>query len=145
MDSEQELAKAKWLLICGAIFLLSCFMCYDELAYLLWGREAQATVAKVYESRSRRGPTRLTVEFTFSEPGGLHRKGMVTVPTDWSAPRSGTVPVEYTAGELGRARLAGQVNWTWIIVFAASVAAMGVFGYRLWREANDDAPRKRRV
>ena len=86
----------------------------------------------------------LVVEFTFTEPDGTFRRGSTNVKTDWPGPRTGTVPVEYTPGELGRARLAGHVSWVGIIIFATALIVVGVFGYMMWKEANEEYRSKRR-
>jgi hypothetical protein len=149
VDGKEELARAKRLLGCGAMFLLSCFLVYDEFSYLAWGREAQATVTKAYESRKggrfgAGGPSELEVDFTFTEADGTQRRGTDTVAPDWPLPRTGTVAVQYTPGELGRARLKGHVQWGGIVFFGVSLAAVAVCGVLLWREAIEAArPEKR--
>jgi hypothetical protein len=45
--------------------------------------------------------------------------------------------VRCTAGTDGRARLAGNVNWLMLGIFAASVVTLGVVGYRFWREVRE--------
>ena len=148
MDTDSELAKAKWLLISGVLFVVSCFICYGELVYLLNGRETQASVTKVYEVTKRgrfgmnRG-TRLEAEYAFKEPDGTRRTGTSTVGKDWDF--SDSVAVRYTPGENGRSRLAGHVNWLGIILFFASVCALGFFGFRIWRSYTEsDSPRTSR-
>ena len=142
MDADQELTRAKWLLFSGLFFLVSCFMSYRELVYLVRGRVAQAAVTKAYEvtQRGRFGVsqgTRLTVEYTFTEPDGTRRSDSDTVDTDWPLPSNESVPVQYTPGAGGRSRLSGHVNWAWIAIFVVSLGVMGVFGYRLWRVAHE--------
>jgi hypothetical protein len=142
MDTENELARAKWLLISVAVFLFSAWISWGELLYLIVGRDAQADVVKAYEvTRGGRfgvgGRQRLVVDYSFTEPGGTHRTGTDTVPPDWPIPQGGKVPVRYTAGADGNSRLAGHVNWIGIVLFGLSVGAVGVFGYRLWREASE--------
>jgi hypothetical protein len=142
VDTDSELARAKWLLFSGAFFLASCFICWGELAYLLRGRRTDATVTKAYEV-TRRGrfgigsSTALTVEYAFAEPDGTRRTGSDTVPPDWDLPPNGKAPVQYTPGEDGRSRLAGHVHWAGLAIFAVSVVVLGFFGYRLWREASE--------
>jgi hypothetical protein len=149
VDEKEELAKAKWLLGAGAFFILSCFFVYDEVSYLLSGREVEATLVKAYETRGGkfgRGARKLDVDFTFTEPDGTQRKGTDSVAPDWPLPRTGTVAVQYTPGELGRARLKGHVYWTSIVVFVAALGTVAVMGFLLWREANEEtrpAGRKR--
>ena len=56
VDQDSEIARAKWLLIAGLVFIVSLFIVYQELAYLVNGRDAVATVEKTYEaSRGRFG------------------------------------------------------------------------------------------
>jgi hypothetical protein len=142
MDRDSELARAKWLLFSGVLFIVSCFICYSELMYFLRGKQTQATITKAYEvaNRGRFGISRgtlLTVEYTFTEPDGTRRADSDTVRPDWELPSNGTVPVQYTPGSEGRSRLSGHVNWFGIGFFVLSVGVLGVFGYRLWREASE--------
>jgi hypothetical protein len=139
MDMDSELARAKWLLVSGALFLVSCFICYSELIYLLRGKQIHANVANVYEVHRGRFGQRmmLTVEYSFTEPDGRRRSGSAIVNPDWEAPANGMVVVQYTPGSDGRSRLAGDVNWFGIAFFVASVGVLGFFGYRLWREASE--------
>jgi hypothetical protein len=142
MDTDSELARAKWLFFSGILFIVSCFVCYSELMYFLREKQTQATITKAYEV-TRRGRfglgsgTALTVEYTFVEPDGTRRDDRDTVSPDWELPSDGTVPVQYTPGAEGRSRLSGHVNWFGIGFFVVSVVVLGVFGYRLWREASE--------
>lgn len=143
MEEKDDTWKAKCILVCGALFLISCFMCYDELAYQISGKEAVATIIKTYDSTSRRG-TRKTVEYAWAEPNGTSRKAMFTTDVSWAPPSDGKLPIRYTSGETGSSRLAGHVPWVWIAVFLGAFAAVGVFAFMMWREATeDDRPRKR--
>jgi hypothetical protein len=66
---------------------------------------------------------------------------------DWELPSNGTAPVQYTPGSDGRSRLSGHVNWFGIVFFALFLVVLGVFEYRLWREASEATklrPSKRR-
>lgn len=140
MDADSELVRAKWLFISGFLFLVSCCICYDEVIYLLSGREVKANVTRAYEFTRRRfgvvtGKS-LTIEYTFTEPDGTHRSGSDTVGTDWEVPATGGIPVRYTPGAEGRSRLAGRVNWVGVGFFVISLGVLGFFGYRLWREAS---------
>jgi hypothetical protein len=144
MDNESEIARAKWLLFAGGLFLVSCFLCYTELVYVVSGRQTQADITNAYEvdKRGRFGLTigkKLTIEYSFSEADGTRRTGSDTVRVDWLLPDTGTIPVRYTAGKDGRSRLAGHVNWIGIVIFAVSIAAMGTAGFRLWRMASEAA------
>ena len=143
-ENQNELARAKWLLLGIVLFLISGCMSYGEITYFLNGHDTEADITKTYESRGRRGGTSLTVEYAFAEPGGTRRKGMSSVATDWSVPNNGKVPVRYTAGADGSSRLAGRVNWIGLGLFAVSVGCVGVFVVRLLREgAAEPEPRRR--
>ena len=142
MDTDSELARAKWLFFSGILFIVSCFICYGELVYLLRGKQTQASITAAYEvpRRGRFGLSRstvLTVEYTFVETDGTRREDSDTVSPDWKLPSNGTVPVQYTPGSEGRSRLSGHVNWFGIGFFVVSVVVLSIFGYRLWREASE--------
>lgn len=139
MDTGSEVAKFKWLLIVGVMFLISCYICYGEMVYLFRAEEIEATVTKTYEvQRGRFGrSTRLVVEYAFYEPNGAYRTDDDTVSTDWEMPASGKVAVEYTPGKEGRSRLSGHRNWFGIIFFVASLLLLGFFGVRLWSQAGE--------
>jgi len=145
---DEEVGRAKWLLISGAMFLVSCFICYAELRYLISGREVQATVTKVTEVTQRRkyglGESKhLSIEYSFQEPNGTLRKGEDSVGLDSPLALGPTVPVQYTPGADGRSRLVGHVNWVGIAVFVVSISVLGVAGWRLWREASHAFPSRR--
>lgn len=140
MDRDNELARAKWLLGSGVLFLASCFACYSEMVYLLSGHKIDAAVTEAYEvtHRTRFGMSQgkaLTVEYRFAEPDGTQRTGSDTVASNWDLPPTGTIPVQYTPGAEGRSRLAGHINWLGIWFFFVSIGVLAFFGYRLWREA----------
>src|SRR5262245_31308328 len=139
MDTDREVARFKWLLVTGALFLVSCYFCYGELIYLLRGKEAYAKLTNAYEvQRGRFGQrTMLTVEYAFTEPDGTRRSDSVTVSPDWEPADNGMVLIQYTPGSDGRSRLSGHVNWFGIIFCAVSLLALGFFGVRLWREASE--------
>lgn len=142
MDHDSEIARAKWLLFSGALFILSCFICYSELKYLIRGKQIQAKVTDAYEvtRRGRFGLSRgtvLTVEYAFTEPDGTRRTDSDTVSTDWKLGSDGTVSVQFTPGADGRSRLSGHVNWFGIVIFVVSVGVMSFFGFRLWRQASE--------
>src|SRR5258705_13433917 len=127
MDSESEIARAKWSLLFGAVFLVSCFICYSELVYLIRGHEAQATVtnAHLVEKRGRFGlPTgkKLAVDFSYSESGGLRRTGHDEVSSSWEVPSDGAITVRYTPGMDGRSRWAGHVNWFGVALLAVTTS-----------------------
>jgi hypothetical protein len=144
MDEERELARAKWAMLVFVVFVISAWISYDELALFVNGRDAEADVTKAYLSHSRRG-SRLTIEYAFTEPDGTRRKAMMTTSPDAPPPApNAKLAVRYTPGESGNVRLAGRVNWIAITIFGASLCAILFVIVKLVREANDDAPRRKR-
>src|SRR5262245_21527272 len=116
MDEESELGRAKWVLGSVLFFFASCWICYPELTYLLYGREAQATIKNIYEVTETEffvvtTGKHLSVEYTFTEPDGTARTASRSVGMTWSIPPDGKVRVTYTPGADGYSRLSGHVNW----------------------------------
>lgn len=138
IDERNELLKARAIFFFGAMVLVSCFMVWSEIAYLISGETATATVTKSFSSTSRRGGAESNIEFAFTEKDGRARKDIVIMGGSTPLPAEGEkIAIQYTPGELGRSRLAGRVNWFWIAVFAASVLGVAVFGYIMYRDSRD--------
>lgn len=142
MDAEHDLQKAKWLLIGIGLFLLGGCISWEEVMYLLRGRDAQATITKVFETRGRTG-NRLSVEYEFTESGVGQRRGNQTVSLDWPVPRDGKVMVRYTPGIDGDSRLSGHVRWLGLLLFFGSLVFVVIGIIVMGREAHDDKPRKK--
>jgi hypothetical protein len=136
MDREWELTKAKWLLGAVVFFLIACYLSYEELVYLIWGREVQASVTQTFVAeRGRRRIPMLTVEYKFTEPDGTSRSDSDDVQTDWPLPSNKTVAVVYIPGKDGRSRLKGHGSWLGPVLLAVSIGVVGFFAIRLWRQA----------
>jgi hypothetical protein len=136
MDTAHEIARLKGLLTSTVLFLVSGCLSWTEMAYFIMGQDTQASVIKTYEVKRRWGK-RQVVDYQFTEPGGTNRRGSDTVSRDWKVPPDGKVPIRYTAGSDGNSRLTGNVNWVGLILFAVSLASIGWFVFRLWREASE--------
>jgi hypothetical protein len=145
MDSDNEIAKAKWLLGGIFLFLISGCFTYRELNFWLRGTDGQATVVQVFESRGRRGSTSMTIEYEFSDTENNRRKDQQSVSPDSSLPGVGSkIPIRYTPGKEGSSRLLGGVNWLFIGIFVVSIVLMGIGIFALIREANDDGPKRKK-
>jgi hypothetical protein len=148
MDNETESWRAKLLIGAVIVFLISCIFVFTEFMYLVDSRETTATISKAYkvQIRGRFGIVkgyRLAVEYDFVDAEGLRRSGRCDVNEDWPIPLDGKVKIRYRPGEDGASRFVGFASWTAIIIFFVCLAAVGVFGYRLVREANRAyAPRR---
>jgi hypothetical protein len=143
MDADNELARAKWLLIAIAVFLFSACISWGEMIYLVFGRETQADISKIYAEvrssgrfRQRQSET-MMIDYSFTEPDGTRRTGTDSIFEGMVFPSDKKVMVRYTSGAEGRSRLAGHSNWIGIILFLGSLTAIGIFGFRLWREAKE--------
>ena len=149
MDAGRELARAKWLILSGIVFLGSGCISWGEFIYLVAGQTAPATVTQVAAPTvrfSRGGGRSLEVTYSFTEADGTPRTGSDTVGRDVPVPASRTT-VQYTPGKGGMSRLAGRTNWVALCVFGGSLLAVGVFGFLVVRRASaevNDKPKKRK-
>lgn len=143
-DRDGEMRKFRMLLAGLALLLVGGYFSYEEAVYLVQGRTATAAVTKVTEGAGR--GRSVEIEFAFSEPNGTARTGRDFQPMGWKPPPSGLVHVQYTPGASGQARLAGNVRWLGVGLFALAVAVLAFFLVRLLREAaaaTRSAPRRR--
>ncbi len=142
MDDAAESGRAKALLIAGVLFLGSGIYAYSEFMYLVRGTDTNATITEANKvtKRGRFGSSRgqrIEIEYKFTDADGNARTGMDRVDTDWALPADLKVPIRYRPGADGSSRIAGQVNWFALILFGVGLTAVCIFGYRLWKEAND--------
>jgi hypothetical protein len=151
MDADAETRRAKYLVFAGIAFLISSIFVYSELMYLIRGTETTATIKEVsrVEKRGRFGTSRghkLVIDYEFKDGEGRQREGSDQVDADWAVPADRRVQIRYRPGEDGSSRLAGHVSWGAIIIFTVCLVAVGIFGFRLWREATEETKgsRKRR-
>ena len=147
MDQDAEFKRAKWLLGAAGIFLISCFMAFDEMRYMILGRTSKGRITQVkpYSEPGRRGRTnqRLSVEYSFkTEPQGSILNERDNVSSDWQLPEGGSVPIQYISGSPDSSRLAGNRNMMWVIVFFGSLGIMSVFLFMLYLEAKQPTKRK---
>ncbi len=149
MDIGHQMIRAKWLLIAVVVFLISGCISFFEFQYFAFGQTATGdiTSTQTLEGRRRRGWSRtkkLQVNFNYTEADGSQRKGVDTVDLDWPVPANRKVSIQYMPGPYGQSRIAGQVNWFILGLFAASLGAIVVFGYRFVREAKDELRESKR-
>jgi hypothetical protein len=143
----EELGKLKLLMAALMVWLVSGFFVYEELIYLVLGKDATATVTNVQPMtrRSRSGDHHyLKVDFSFTEANGTQRIGEDNMSTDWVPPSSNTLTVRYTPGISGRARIAGNVKWFGIALFVAAMCATFFFVLRLALASRPAPPPRRK-
>jgi len=152
MDAGREIAKAKWLIIAGILFLVTGCVSWGEFIYLITGKTAEATITKPPTEVTTRGRfgiatgTKLEVSYSFTEADGTRRTGTDTTDLNWPVPASGKTPVQYTPGADGNSRLSGKVNWIALSIFVVTLLAVGWFTFRLIRQASaevNDKPKRR--
>jgi hypothetical protein len=132
---EHELGKLKRLIVFLVLLIVGCFFAYEELIYFVAGGDAAATVTKVSDVTVRRRwqeTTRRQVEFSFVESNGTRRNGMDAMSASWTPPSTGDIQVRYTPGADGRARIAGNVNWIGVGLFAVMMCIVLVLGIRFY-------------
>lgn len=139
MDMDNEMARFKWLLVAGLVFVVSAFFSWRELKYAVVGKQADAKLVRVYETtesgRRGRRVEKLAVEYQFKEAGGATRKESDTIAADADRPAGPTVAVQYLDGSPGRSRLAGNGQRWWLLVFFGSLAFAGFKVFQVVRES----------
>lgn len=145
MDTNAETFRAKYLIVGVLLFLVSGCLTYTEANLYLRGNDGQANVVQAFETRGRRGSTRLTVEYEFTDGEGNRRKEQSTVSRSTPVPGpGGKIAIRYTNGANGSSRLAGHVNWVGVVLFGVSLAII-VFGiFVLMKEERATRPARRR-
>jgi hypothetical protein len=114
-----------------------------QLNYLVFSKRAEATVTRaegvVYwqERNGQRTEQRaIRVSYKFVEPDGTRRDGHDEFPASMGYQCGQKITVEYTSGDLGTSRVAGNWNVVWIILFFVSGAMLGAFGLFEWIAAS---------
>ena len=150
MDQDNELARFKWLLFAGIMFLISGYYSISELRFAVSGKTIEASLTQVKQTMStgRRSRPRLSFEYQFAEADGKTRSERDVVSVDWPAPTAGTVTIQYIPGVANASRLLGHSNMVWVYVFMGCSVAMAVSIYLLCRAANEpirrgSSPRKK--
>jgi len=119
MDDENELQKAKYVLIFGLAFLISGFLALNEVRYMVFANAADAKVMRVYQTeevgrRGRRIP-KLGVEYQFNDKAGAPVTAKNQVNVETVIPEGGSIRVEYLAGVKDSSRIIGAGNAAWPI------------------------------
>lgn len=144
MDQDNELQRFKFALFAFVAVVISGYISWGEMKYMVWGKSADATVtqAREEERRGRRGRRYqvLVVDYTFVEADGTRRSERDEVSSGTEVPTP-TATVQYLPGVANSSRLTGQENVLAVIIFVGSLAWMGYSIYSIAREAN--APIKR--
>ena len=139
MDMDNEMARLKWLLVAGLIFVVSAFFYWRELKYAVVGKRTDAWLVRVYETtesgRRGRRVEKLVVEYQFKESVGATRKESDTIAIDADRPAGPTVAVQYLNGSPGSSRLAGNTRQWWLFVFFGSLAFAGFKVFQIVRES----------
>lgn len=138
MQADEEVQKFKGILFAFIVFLISTAYSWWELKFLIWGRTAQASISRAYETRStsRRGRPRLAVEYTFVDVQTGSRDERDDVRIDWEL-TGDQVLVQYLPGVANSSRLVGNSNQIAVWIFFVCVAWLAYQGVSLYREATE--------
>ena len=117
-------------------FIISIFVSYVELDYWMHSRRTDATITSMtVRVNPQNGQEQgVDVRYQFVECNGTDRKDSDEMPARWRPAHfklgsdQNTVRVEYTPGEKGRSRIAGNSHGGWLIVLGVTLAAMVYFG-----------------
>lgn len=150
VDEQEELAKLKWILIAGIIFLISAYYSYQELKYAVWGATAEANVTRTFNTAesSRRGRRKnlLAVEYTFTDRDGKQHSERDDIPRNSPTPGP-KVNVEYLPGVEDSSRIEGYSSKVAVWIFLGCCILLVFAGFKLYQmasEAVDGKPRRRR-
>lgn len=139
MDTENDLARLKWLLIVGVLFLISGFFSWREFKYIVFGTTVDASLVQTYqtEERGRRGRVKqmLVVEYRFTDKDGSARKEKDTISASSPAPTGPLVSIQYLSKSPGSSRLTGHTQRIWMFVFFGCLAYLAYKILMLVREA----------
>ena len=142
MDEHEEIAKFKWMLVIGIVFLVSACYSLNEFRYLIFGKTIEATLTRAYETtvsgrRGRRHQEQV-FEYQFSEPGGAIRNERDQVSLGWPNPSNGKIAIQYIPGVEKASRLVGHSFMIAVYIFLACCAGLGYGLYQLILLANDE-------
>jgi hypothetical protein len=145
MDTDNEVAKFKWMLGAGLMFLVSGCFSVSELRYAVSGTTTDAQLLEVKEvtSRGRWGTqhTNLHVSYQFNDSTGGPRTEIDTVPDDWPIGSGETISVQYIPGKAHWSRIAGNRRDWAVIVFGLSLCGLAYLGFQLHHAVNNPIPR----
>ena len=121
-------------------FLVSGWVSCTELNYLIWGKEAAATIKSVNVTKTlgtrRRAPRDvLAVKYEWTDAGYGERRDVMNRELDWTVPSDGIIQIAYLPGVKG-SRLAGERNLLGPIVFIVMAAVMIFVIVQTWREGS---------
>lgn len=145
MDVDEEVRKAKRLIVSAIIFLAGAIFSYGEIKFWIWGRMAEAQVVRTYETKgasSRSGP-KLAVEYTFTDVSSGSRSERDYVPLSWKV-TGPTEMVEYIPGVADSSRLKGNDRSLVVYLFAGACLWLAYEAYKLWSMAHEAVHGKRR-
>lgn len=138
-EEERELERLKWTGVAACLFLISAYFSISELRYGIWGRTIQGNIVRTSKDVDHE---RMTVRYTFSEPGGKERNETDDVSVDWELPSTGPVDVQYIPGTT-TSRIHGNSHTWWVYVFLGSLLILGICLRWLIKFANEPFARSK--
>lgn len=145
-DFDEELRKAKRMILSAILFLVAGIFSYVEIKYWIWGRMAEAKVVRTFDTAEggglRRSP-KLAVEYSFTDEASGPRNERDDVPISWKV-TGPTEMVEYLPGVADSSRLKGNDRSLAVYLFAGACLWLAYEGYKLWSMAHAAVHGKRR-
>ena len=134
VDTENETAKFKLILIVAIAFIVSTFFAYKELQYAMGGKTTDGIIERLGEARGRRGRTVAMVYYRFRDEAGTIRKDSARISRGFNGGEGDKVRIEYLDDE---SRLAGDRNTGALVIFFGSLAALVVGGFLFFRHVRE--------
>lgn len=134
MDTDNETAKFKLILIAAIAFIVSTFFAFQELKYATGGKTTDGIIERLGEARGRRGRTVAVVHYRFRDEAGTIRKDSSRIGRGFNGGEGDKVRVEYLEDE---SRLAGDRNTGALVIFFGSLAALVVGGLLFFRHVRE--------
>jgi hypothetical protein len=141
---DQEVARFKWLLSSGLMFLVSGCLSMNELRFAIWSRTVDASVIRAKESYAPREGREIFVEYQFADSDGTLRTERDAIKTEMSVPSANHVMIQHIPGVARSSRLLGNSQMGAVYTFLFSSFLLGLALLWLCREANRPIPRQRR-
>ena len=143
---NRESAAGGGFVVAAICFVVCSFMLLRDLGHLLYSKRAEGTVTDVKHFETVEYPSRRVVghstriSFRFVEPDGTRREGYDEILGSSGSlinrQRGDAISIEFTTGDFGSSRIAGNYDPRWLIVFVISGGFLLVTGIVAWLQAS---------
>lgn len=140
---DRETLRLRSFVLTFVLFVISAFLSYNQVRYVVFGRTTDAQLVKVKETtvNSRRGSkTVLDVYYRFTDLDGTIRNEEDRVSISWQEPENTAmdgkpmVQIDYIPGSPGSSRLhRREFKWIMPAIFLALLGYLVYQAFRFWR------------